>query len=187
MVTNVTDITNGPVVEDIMQEIVDLMEYQRELDWGIADTISRVVWLLDNADVPIKKAHNLIGQAAGKSAEWVKLQKRISRMFPPEYRWPTLDWFSYRMALESLNPLETITLAHDNQWSARQIRAHVDAERDRPGPRTSITVEGVLNWEGKDLTITPERYGDMRMADGTNGVKVTAQIKGHFDRKKTSE
>jgi hypothetical protein len=79
------------------------------------------------------------------------------------------------VALGADDPVAAIHLAVDNQWSAKELKAWIDAQNGRE-PRTSIKLNGLMTWTGGDMIITPHEYMSMEMGEGLEAVEVRAVV-----------
>ena len=162
-------------VDDLQQQIVDIETAVRELEWLRVDTVASAIDALMHTGLPKHKSAAVAGSAAQRREHWALLCLRISETFPQPVRYPNLDLFIYRVALGADDPIEAINLAADNQWSAKELKAWIDAQQGKE-PRTSIRLNGTMTWAGGDMVITPHEYVSMEMGEGLEAVAVRAVV-----------
>lgn len=174
-----TDSTSVPItIEDLQAYLIDLVVQERLLRWERADACRAMLeQAQEDFGMPKMVAAKTLGSAMGKSAHFILLEERMSVVFPAEYRYPDVDLMIFRLCLGTDDPIGTLEMAIEQDWSTKDLRAYLDSISGKP-EKTRIVLRGEMDWPSHkgNITIRPEDITKMTLPDGLDAVKIKATI-----------
>jgi len=137
--------------------IVNLMEYDPDSLQSYEDTctatqeartaVHRILAQLCAIGVDARAA-KVSASLFGQKEDWIRRMAEVWEAWGLEDILPHVPLNLYEVAAQQENPKEALALALDNDWSARQLQDHYDAEKGQKISRVTVLKDMA------DLTVT---------------------------------